>query len=237
VAAVQIPARAVWTLSERMNAEKEAFGFYFSAHPVDRYAHVAAAHGARNFSAICNQPAPVDGSRTTAVMAALVENVRWRTSAKGKRYLMATLSDPSGAFEVTCFDEGTQKDIEDAARHGGCGLLNVELDRRPGEETPRVTVRRIQALESLAGHARLKAEIVVNDPAAIARLADALSGARGGRSDIIVRAVIGGGREAVMLLGRDFLIDGELADAISTLAGVGGVSLTNAEAPRLALVS
>jgi DNA polymerase III subunit alpha len=237
VATVQIPVSAVWKLSERMNAEKEAFGFYFSAHPVDRYAHVAAAHGARNFSVICNQPAPIDGSRTTAVMAALVEGVRWRTSAKGNRYLMATLSDPSGAFEATCFDEAAQKDIEEAARNGGCGLLNVELDRRPGEETPRVTIRRLQPLESLAGYARLKAEIVVNAPLALARLADALSGIRGGRSDIVVRAMLDDGREATVLLGRDFLIDGELADAMGEIAGVVSVSLTNAEAPRLALVS
>ena len=237
VAAVQIPTSTVWSLSARMNAEKEAFGFYFSAHPVDRYAHVAAAHGARNFSVICNQPVPVDGSRTTAVMAALVESVRWRTSAKGNRYLMATMSDPSGSFEATCFDDGAQKDIETAAQFGGCALINVELDRRPGEETPRVTIRRLQPLESLAGNARLKAEIVVNDALAMARLVDALTGARGGRSDIVVRAILTDGREASVLLGRDFLIDGELADAMAEIAGVVSVSLTNAEPPRLALVS
>jgi DNA polymerase III subunit alpha len=237
VATVQIPANAVWTLSERMNAEKDAFGFYFSAHPVDRYAHVAAAHGARSFSVIASQPAPIDGSRTSAVMAAMVESVRWRTSARGNRYLMATMSDQSGGFEVTCFDEGAQRDIEEAARNGGCGLLNVELDRRPGEETPRVTVRRIQPLETLAGHARLKAEITTGDAGTPARLAAALAGARGGRSEISVRMMLGGGREATVLLGRDFLIDGELADAIAEIAGVETVSLVNAEPPRLALVS
>ena len=36
-----------WTLAERMAAEKESFGFYFSAHPVDAYRHLAEAHGAR----------------------------------------------------------------------------------------------------------------------------------------------------------------------------------------------
>jgi DNA polymerase III subunit alpha len=237
VATVQIPANAVWTLSERMNAEKDAFGFYFSAHPVDRYAHVAAAHGARSFSVIASQPAPIDGSRTSAVMAAMVESVRWRTSARGNRYLMATMSDQSGGFEVTCFDESAQKDIEEAARNGGCGLLNVELDRRPGEETPRVTVRRIQPLETLAGHARLKAEITTDDAGAPARLAAALAGARGGRSEISLRTMLGSGREATVLLGRDFLIDGELADALGEIAGVQSVSLVNAEPPRLALVS
>ena len=236
-ATVQMPTSAVWSLSERMNAEKEAFGFYFSSHPVDRYSHLTATHGARNFSTICNQPAPVDGSRTTAVMAALVESVRWRTSAKGKRYLMATLSDPSGSFEVTCFDESVQKDVENAAQFGGCALLNVELDRRPGDETPRVTVRRLQPLESLAGNARLKAKVVIDDAQALPRLSEALSRARGGRSEITVFAVLADGRAATVRLGNDFLIDGELADAIGEIVGVRSVSLTNADPPQLALAS
>jgi DNA polymerase III subunit alpha len=237
VATVQLQTGAVWSLAERMNAEKEAFGFYFSAHPVDRYSHLSAAHGARTYAAIAAQAAPADGARTSAVMAVLVESVRWRTSAKGNRYLMATLSDPSGSFEISCFDDGAQKDLEMIARAGGCALVNVELDRKPGDETPRVAVRRVQPLETLAGHARLKAEIVINDPLTPARLAEALSGARGGRSDITLFAVLDDGCRAELLLGRDFLLDGELADALAEIPGVQSVSLATAEPPRLALVS
>ena len=49
------------------------------------------------------------------------------------------------------------RDLEEASRNGGCGLLTVELDRRAGEETPRVTVKRIQPFEALANTARLDA--------------------------------------------------------------------------------
>ncbi len=237
VAAVQLPTGAVWTLSERMNAEKDAFGFYFSAHPVDRFAHLAAAHGARSFAMIASQPAPVDGKRTGAVMAVLVESIRWRNSAKGNRYLMATLSDPSGSFEASCFDEITQKDIEEIAQTNGCGLANVELDRRAGEETPRVAIRRIQPLAMLAGHARLKAVVTTRDPGAVIRLARMLGNARGGRSEICLHAGLENGRTAEIVLGRDFLIDGELADAIAAIAGIDTVALAKADQPRLALVS
>jgi DNA polymerase III subunit alpha len=233
VTAIQLPRSAVWTLTERMGAEKEAFGFYFSAHPVDRYAHVAAAHGARSFAAICSAPAPVDGSRTAAVMAALVEDVRFRTSARGNRYLMATFSDASGQFTGSCFDEIASKDIEDAGRNGGCGLLTVELDRKPGEDTPRVTVRRIQPLEGLAGAARLKADVSLDDAGALAGLAALLAPSRGGRSEVLVHIRIDAAREATLLLGRDFLIDGELADAIDAIQGVTSVTLAQAEGLRL----
>ena len=90
--AIKLPLSAKWSIADRMEQEKEAFGFYFSAHPVDRHAHLASMHGARAFTALGELPIPEDGSRTGAMMAALVEDARWRTSAKGRRYLMATLS-------------------------------------------------------------------------------------------------------------------------------------------------
>ena len=63
------------------------------------------AHGARSFAELAALPAPADGGRTGAVMAGLVEDARWRTSAEGRRYMMATLSDSSGQFEATVFDD------------------------------------------------------------------------------------------------------------------------------------
>ena len=105
VVPIRLPVAATWTIAERMAAEKEAFGFYFSAHPVDRYRHLADAHGARTYAALAALPAPADGGRTNAVMAGLVEEARWRTSAKGRRYMMATMSDSSGQFVATVFDD------------------------------------------------------------------------------------------------------------------------------------
>ncbi|MBY8823004.1 DNA polymerase III subunit alpha [Sphingomonas colocasiae] len=236
-AAIQIPQSAHWSLADRMAQEKDAFGFYFSAHPVDRYSHLADGHGARSYGALCAQVAPVDASRTTATMAALIEDARWRTSARGRRYLMATCSDASGQFFATCFDDDIAKQLEDTARAGDCGLLTVELDRRPGEEAPRVTVKRIQAFDQLAGNARLMVEIVMDDPAAIGPLAMLLDGYRGGRGELMLRARLDGGAEASVRLGRDYLLDAELAARIETLPGILSVSLRAADPPRLALVS
>ncbi|MEO5972124.1 MAG: DNA polymerase III subunit alpha, partial [Sphingomicrobium sp.] len=48
IAPISLP-RASWTLAERMAAERDAFGFYFSAHPVDAQRHLLAAHKVRTF--------------------------------------------------------------------------------------------------------------------------------------------------------------------------------------------
>jgi DNA polymerase III subunit alpha len=215
VVPIRMPPAAAWSLAERMAQEKESFGFYFSAHPVDRYRHLAIAHGAKSFAELSSLPAPPDGGRSPAVMAGLVEEARWRTSARGRRYLMATMSDSSGQYVATVFDDIAAGHVEEAARTGACALLNVELDRRPGEEAPRVTIKSVQSFEGLSRRTRLQLEVEIADAAAIRRLADAVAGE----------------------LGRDFLLDAEMAARVERLDGVTAVRLSVAEAPRLALVS
>jgi DNA polymerase-3 subunit alpha len=65
---------------------------------------------------------------------------------------MATPFRCVGPVHRTVFDDLVAAQVEEAAKAGGCGLLNVELDRRPGEEAPRVTIRSIQSFESLQAH-------------------------------------------------------------------------------------
>jgi DNA polymerase-3 subunit alpha len=236
VVPIRMPTKASWSLAERMGQEKEAFGFYFSAHPVDNYRHLAKAHGAKTFAELGSMPAPVDGGRSGAVMAGLIEDVRWRTSAKGRRYLMATVSDSSGQFDATVFDDMVAAQVEEAAKAGGCGLLSVELDRRPGEEAPRVTIKSIQSFENLSRRTRLQLEVEVDGPDALPALAAAVADHRGGNGQLRLRARLAGG-EADLVLGRDFILDAELAARIERVPGVTAVALAVAEAPRLALVS
>ena len=127
-------------------------------------------------------------------------------------------------------------DLEEAARVGGCGLATVELDRRAGEETPRVTVKRLQAFETLAIGARMVLEIAVDTPDAVPVIADLLSAARGGRGEVEVSAALAPGGRAWLVLGRDFLLDAELASRIEGVQGVGDVTLRPADGRRLALV-
>jgi DNA polymerase-3 subunit alpha len=217
--AIKLPAGARWALAERMEQEKEAFGFYFSAHPVDRYRHLAKTHGARTYVTL-GELQIADGARVMATMAVLVEDARWRTSARGKRYMMATLSDATGQFVATCFDDGPAADLEEAARNGGCGLATVELDRRPGEETPRVTVKSIKPFETLATSTRFALEVHVADAGAVQALAALIAPLRGARGKVTLKVPIAAGELATVILDRDFALDAELAEHIEALPGV-----------------
>jgi DNA polymerase-3 subunit alpha len=225
VVPIRMPTGDSWTLAQRMAAEKESFGFYFSAHPVDNYRHLAQAHGAKTFAALGATPASPDGGRVPATMAGLIEDTRWRTSARGRRYMMATLSDSSGQFEATVFDDQVAEQVANAAKAGSCALLGVELDRRPGEETPRVTIRSLQPFETIARRSRLQIEIEVADEAAVRRLAGAVAGAHGGTGVLRLNAKWEKGI-ADLVLGRDFLLDAELAESLRRLEGVTSATLS-----------
>lgn len=234
--AIQLPKSAHWTLGQRIEAEKDSFGFFFSAHPLDRYQHLARLHSARAIASL-DEIQIAEGGRAGATIAALIEDARWRTSARGKRYMMATLSDASGTVPCTCFEEFTAKEMEEASRVGGCGILTIELDRRPGEDSARVTVRKVQPFEGMAKDVRLTLRLTVDNPATLAGLAALLGDADGGRCEVVIDAPLPGGGEAELVVGRNFRLDGELAARIEGLPGVSRAELKPTEQPRLALAS
>ncbi len=235
VAPIRLAKTEEWTLARRMAAEREAFGFYFSAHPVDAHRHLLAANKARTFAEIAEMPLAAEG-RTAATMAGLVEDTRWRTSARGRRYLMATLSDSSGQFQATVFDDEVTQAVEAAARAGTCGLVTVELDKRAGDELPRVAIKRFQPLDALAKRTRLQMEVRVSDGALITELSRELASARGGTGALRLLIPLAAGGQAVDVAGLELVLDAELAARIERITGEGSVDLSVQEPPKLALV-
>jgi DNA polymerase-3 subunit alpha len=234
-APIRLPREASWTLAQRMAAERDAFGFYFSAHPVDAAKHLLAAHKVKTFTDLADLRIG-EGERLGATMAGLVEDTRWRTSARGRRYMMATLSDSSGQFVATAFDDEATAALEAAAKAGQCGLLTVELDRRAGDDAPRVTIKRVQPLTELAKRTRLQMTVEVADGASAARISNELEGARGSNGLVRFILKLASGGEAIIVLGRDYALDAELAARIERIVGEGAVDLSVQEPPKLALV-
>ena len=236
MAPIRLPRDASWTLAQRMAAEREAFGFYFSAHPVDSARHLLAAHKVKTFAEL-TEIRIAEGERVSATMAGLAEGVRWRVSAKGRRYMVAALSDRSGQFEATVFDEEPSSALEAAAKAAACGLLSVELDRRSGDDLPRVTVKQFQPLDALAQRTRLQMTIRLTDGSLAERAVRELAEARGGNGLVRLIVPLATGGEAMVIAGRDFTLDAEVAARVERVTGEGSVDLSAQEPPKLALVS
>ena len=151
--------------------------------------------------------------------------------------MMVTMSDPSGQFVATAFEDEVCAALEVAAKSGQCGLLSVELDKRPGDDMPRVTVKRFQPLGDLAKKSRLQLTLKVTEPALIARIAAEHNQRRGGNG--LVRLIVerrDGGGEVTLIAGRDFVLDEDLGQTLGRLLGEENIELSVQAPPRLALV-
>jgi DNA polymerase-3 subunit alpha len=225
ISSLQLVRTEPWTQAERMAKERDAFGFYFSAHPVQQYEAILAARGVQSYADICAREDFTPGTRVPMVMAGMVENLRWRTSQRGNRFAMAQMSDRSGQFQASCFDDVACKALEALAENGGCALLGVECDLLEGEETPRVTIRSAQPLASIAATAALRITCDVTLAEALPEMAKLLQSHAGARGRVIVATPASGGGTVHIELGRTFTVDADLKDRLERIGGVGEVRL------------
>ena len=219
-----------------MAQEREVFGFYFAAHPVAQYRAIASMNGARSHAALM-ESGPEGGSRQPAVMAALVEAVNRGKTRKGKDFVRADFSDASGQFSAACFEESLVEPFSRWAREGTCVLLNVELDRPSPDEPPRITVRGARPLDEVTGAARMALDLRVHNADAFNQLAALLPRGDGGTGEVFATVRTQTGDSATLLLGRDFLLDGEVVDALAMIDGVREPFLRTRSLARLRLVA
>ena len=214
-----------WSRSDQMTAERDNFGFYFAAHPVEEYRAVASANGARTFGSLIGGTGEAAG-RSAAVMAALVENVQKRKTKKGKDFVMADFSDSSGLFSASCFEESLVEPFQLWAKEGTCVLLNVELDRPNPDEAPRVTVRGAQLLASVTSASRMLLKLEVTRPEAIAELALLLPRSNDAKGEVLARLKTGGPSEPLVRLGNNFKLDSDLIERLIPIEGLANVALS-----------
>jgi DNA polymerase-3 subunit alpha len=212
-----------------MAAERESFGFYFAAHPIEQYRLVASANGARSYASLME--AGGGSGRRPAVMAAMVEAVNKGRTRRGADFVRADFSDSSGQFSAACFEESLVESFQRWAAEGTCVLLNVELDSPSPEEPPRVTVRGARPLAEVRDTARMLLTLDVQSTTALQELRLALTDGAEGRGEVLARLCIGEADEPVVRLGRDFELDGELAERLALIDGVANVALTSRRGP------
>jgi DNA polymerase-3 subunit alpha len=219
-----------------MAAERENFGFYFAAHPVEGFRSVASANGARSYASLMESGA-AGGGRQPAVMAALVEGVSKGRTRRGAAFIRADFSDSSGQFSAACFEESLVDSFQRWAEEGTCVLLNVELDAPSPDEPPRVTVRGARPLAEVRNNARMLLTLDVLTVEALQELRLVLAEGEPGRGEVLARLRLGEERDPLLRLGRDFDLDGELAERLAHVEGLANVSLTTHRSPHLKLVA
>ena len=226
--ALRLADADAWTRAEQMAREREVFGFYFAAHPVEEFRAIASASGARSHASIVASGASNTGQagemRQSAVMAALVEGVQRRKTKRGKDFVMADFSDSSGQFSASCFEEGLVESFQRWAADGTCVLLTVELDSPSPEEPPRVTVRGATPLSEVTNTSRMRLECDVWSADALQQLALVLEKGENRRGEVVANLHTSNGENVALRLGWDFALTGELVEKLEGMAGLAVVS-------------
>ncbi|EAQ30354.1 DNA polymerase III alpha subunit [Erythrobacter sp. NAP1] len=212
-----------WSRPDQMAKERENFGFYFSAHPVQQYREVASAQGARTYQSLMDGGAPA--GRQTAVIAAMVESAGKGRTKRGAEFVRGQFSDSSGQFSAACFEESLVSSFQNWADSGECVLLTVELDSPNPGEPPRLTVRGARPLSSVTGSTPMILKMDVTSLDGLAELKLELTQDDKAPGEVLVRLILGPDEEAHMRLGSNFVLDGELAERLAQAEGIENVAL------------
>ncbi len=214
-----------WPRTDQMTKERENFGFFFAEHPVGQFRAIASANGARSYASLMEGGVP-GGGRMQAVMAAMVEGVNKGKTRRGNDFIRADFSDSTGNFSAACFEESLVEPFQKWAADSVCVLLTVELDAPSADEPPRVTVRGARPLSEVTNSARMLLKLDIESIDALKELSLALVPGREGCGEVLTRLHVGEGKYALVRLGRDFDLDGELVDRLSSIEGISNVALT-----------
>jgi DNA polymerase-3 subunit alpha len=111
-----------WTKTERLNEEFAAVGFFLSGHPLAGY--VNAMEGMRRTTA-GNLTGKLGNDYAGIKLAGIIGEVKFKRSQKG-RFAFVGLSDETGAYEVSIFDEKLLDEQREMLKSGEMVVIGAE---------------------------------------------------------------------------------------------------------------
>jgi DNA polymerase-3 subunit alpha len=150
--AVPLPDALPWVEAFQLAGEKEALGFYFSGHPLDRYGGDLKVFGAKRLSDLTESMADV-------WTAGIVSGLRPLKTKKGDRMAVFMLDDIAGTLECVVFPETFGK-------HGSVieadAMVLVRGKFEKDDESARIVATELQPISML--QERTTKEVVIHLP-------------------------------------------------------------------------
>jgi len=209
-----LPLVPAWNQTEKLGHEFDAVGFYLSAHPLDAYRLALQKSSVVSYSELKERMAR-GGSHFR--LAGTVLAKRERNSARGNRYAFVQLSDASGMYEVTAFQEtlAANRELLEPGRS-----VMLEVEARDDGEQPRLTVQKISDIEQVSAARGGDVRIFVRDARPLPGLKVLLEQHRGGRSGVHLLLQIDAGREVEVALKGRYAMGREIRNALKAVPGV-----------------
>jgi DNA polymerase-3 subunit alpha len=209
-----LPLVADWPPVECLQHEFAAIGFYLSSHPLDPYGRSLERAGIIRFADL---PAGLAANPTNRFkLAGIVVGRKERTSGRGNRFAFVQMSDPSGTFEVTLFSEmlSGSRALLDSGQP-----LVVTIDVRSEEESLRLTVQKIEPLDTVVAHVAAGLRVFVSEAHALSSLKSVIAREAGGHGRISVVLDLSA-REVEIAIPGGFKVGPQTRAAVKSLPGI-----------------
>ncbi len=137
----RLPDCEEWPQLDKLHHEFDAIGFYLSAHPLEGYATLLEKSG---ITPSVELKSRLDGNYNAVKVAGIVTSRKNKLSQKG-RFAFIGLSDASGAYEVSVFDEALLDEKRDLLEVGQ--MLLIKADGKVDESGIRLIAQSIEPIE------------------------------------------------------------------------------------------
>lgn len=132
-----------WSNRERLDFEKECFGFYFSNHPIQTYRNILKQVVTTSIRQCQNKP-----NETSVTVAGTINDLKIITTKKGKRMAFMELEDLSGKCEVILFSDSFKK-FSELLEKDELVIVKGKLERK--DEGIKVFAEGVELLENYLG--------------------------------------------------------------------------------------
>jgi DNA polymerase-3 subunit alpha len=208
-----LPDVEPWNLLDMLERERDAIGFYLSAHPLDEYGELLKRLRVTRISNLADR-ARSDGH---AKIAGVVLGRQERSNARGNRYAFVQLSDSTGMVEVTLFSEvlATARETLDS---GSPVMMGVEV--RLDGDSLKITAHSVDNLEKVAATRTEAIKVFVNDTTPLPSIQKMLGGEAGGKGQISIVLGLDPLREVEIDLPGRYTVTPQVAAMLKAVRGV-----------------
>jgi DNA polymerase-3 subunit alpha len=210
---ITLPQVEDWLPLDRLQHEHAAVGFYFSGHPLDDYGAVLARLRVQSYADFCNA---VMAGATAGRLAAVVIYKQEKRTRNGNKIGILGLSDPSGSFELVCFQE-LLVSVRDLLEPGTPLLITTNAELQ-GDEV-RLRAQTIEPLEAAAAKIKKGMRVFLNEAAKVEQIAGRMNKVGDGEVSLILR-LANSGQEIEMKLPGGFSVTPQIISAIKAVPGV-----------------
>ena len=189
----KLPDIEDWRGTERLGKEFEAVGMYLGSHPLTAYEKILdkmKVVPSGDFSS------KIAGGSSKVKIAGVMVSKRIRSSPKG-RFATLSLSDPTGLFEVSIFNEDTLEASRDLLENGT--LLFIEADARKDDGGVRIIAEKLISLDEAMKNYTMSIKVFLSNADAVNALKSTLGNSGKGKSRVSVILESGSKRVEVTL--------------------------------------